>query len=105
MSLSRLLDVTGSRLLLLFTIIFSLFSPSVAQAQSEGMGYHPDDPMFKLIWGIAFVCALIALIQAYIFFKKMKAADEGRKEVKAAEKGRKEVIAAEEGCGGRPRRK
>jgi len=77
MSLSRLLDVTGSRLLLLFTIIFSLFSPSVAQAQSEGMGYHPDDPMFKLIWGIAFVCALIALIQAYIFFKKMKAADEG----------------------------
>ncbi|MEK6269159.1 MAG: sodium-translocating pyrophosphatase [Planctomycetales bacterium] len=77
MSLSRLLDVTGSRLLLLFTIIFSLFSPSVAQAQSEGMGYHPDDPMFKLIWGIAFVCALIALIQAYIFFKKMKASDEG----------------------------
>ena len=77
MSLSRLLDVTGSRLLLLFTVIFSLCSPSVAQAQSEGVGYHPDDPMFKLIWGISFVCALIALLQAYIFFKKMKAADEG----------------------------
>lgn len=77
MSLSRLLDVTGSRLLLLFTVVFSLCSPSVAQAQVEGMGYHPDDPMFKLIWGIAFVCAVIALLQAYMFFKKMKASDEG----------------------------
>ena len=72
MSLSRLLDVTGSRLLLLLTVIFSLCSPSVAQAQSEGVGYHPDDPMFKLIWGISFVCSLIALLQAYIFFKKMR---------------------------------
>ena len=77
MSLSRLLDVTGSRLLLLLTVIFSLCSPSVAQAQVEGMGYHPDDPMFKLIWGISFVCAVIALLQAYMFFKKMKASDEG----------------------------
>ncbi|MEC8338360.1 MAG: sodium-translocating pyrophosphatase [Planctomycetota bacterium] len=33
--------------------------------------------MFKLIWGISFVCALIALLQAYLFFKKMQASDEG----------------------------
>ena len=77
MSLSRLLDVTGKRLTLLFTVIVLLCSPAVAQAQVEGMGYHPDDPMFKLIWGISFVCALIALLQAYLFFKKMQASDEG----------------------------
>ena len=77
MSLSRLLDVTGSRMMLLCPILVLLCSPSVAQAQVEGMGYHPDDPMFKLIWGISFVCALIALLQAYLFFKKMQASDEG----------------------------
>ena len=31
----------------------------------------------NLVWGIAFVCSIIALVQAYVFFKKMKAADEG----------------------------
>ena len=77
MSLSRLLDVTYNRLfLLIVTLLVSLGSPMTANAQ-EGMEYNPGDPQFKLVWGIAFVCSIIALVQAYMFFKKMKAADEG----------------------------
>ncbi len=77
MSLSRLLDVTGNRLLLLLLFAFLLINPAVAAAQDPGIGFDENDPQFKLVWGIAFVCSIIALVQAYVFFKKMKAADEG----------------------------
>ena len=33
--------------------------------------------MFVVIWGICFVASLVALVQAYFFFKKMMTADEG----------------------------
>ncbi|MDG2208282.1 MAG: sodium-translocating pyrophosphatase, partial [Pirellulales bacterium] len=77
MSLSRLLDVTGNRLLLLLLFAFLLINPALAAAQDPGIGFDENDPQFKLVWGIAFVCSIIALVQAYVFFKKMKAADEG----------------------------
>ena len=47
MSLSRLLDVTGKRLTLLFTVIVLLCSPAVAQAQVEGMGYLCNLPQLR----------------------------------------------------------
>jgi len=77
MSLSRLLDVTYNRLsLLIVTILFSFGSPLTVHAQ-DGIDFDPNDPQFKLVWGIAFVCSIIALVQAYVFFKKMQASDEG----------------------------
>lgn len=78
MSLDRFLKcVTSTRA---FFILFSLMlvcSPGVVLAQEPGMGYRMEDPMFKLVWGIAFVCSLLALLQAYAFYRSMKSADEG----------------------------
>ena len=72
MSLSRLLDVTGNRLLLLLLLALLLVNPAVAAAQDPGIGFDENDPQFKLVWGIAFVCSIIALVQAYVFFKKIQ---------------------------------
>ena len=78
MSFHRLLKcVTSTRAFFILFIAVLAGSPGVALAQQDGMGYHPDDAMFKVIWGIAFVCSLLALLQAYLFYKSMKAADEG----------------------------
>ncbi len=78
MFFDRLLKcVKGTRAFFILCAAVLVCSPGVALAQQDGMGYHPDDAMFKVIWGIAFVCSLIALFQAYLFYKSMKASDEG----------------------------
>ena len=45
-----------------------------ATADSASTG---DDSKFYVIWGIAFAASIIALVQAYLFYKKMMQADEG----------------------------
>ena len=70
MSFHRLLDrVAGIRM---FFILFAflLCSPGVVLAHGEGLGFDHDDPQFKLVWGISFVCAVIALLQAYFFISQ-----------------------------------
>ncbi len=78
MFFDRLLKcVKGTRAFFILCAAVLVCSPGVALAQSEGLGFNNDDPQFKLVWGISFVCAVIALVQAYFFYKSMKASDEG----------------------------
>lgn len=37
--------------------------------------------MFFVIWAVTFICAIVALVFAVNFYKKMKAADEGNAEM------------------------
>jgi len=49
---------------------------------TAGGGSGDDNFIIILVWGIAFVGSLAALVQAYLFFKSMMAADEGNDRMK-----------------------
>ena len=49
---------------------FDLATPMI-MAQSETGG------MVVMVWGLAFIMSIVALVQAWMFFKSMMAADEG----------------------------
>ncbi len=51
--------------------------PAAAAAGGEGLG-----ALEYVFWGIAFVASIVALIQAYVFYKQMMAADEGTDRMK-----------------------
>ena len=65
------------------TAITLISDVSFAQPESDGgytpagLGFNPADPMFKIAWGLAFVGSIVALVQAWLFFKSMMKADEG----------------------------
>ncbi|MFP6691952.1 MAG: sodium/proton-translocating pyrophosphatase, partial [Pirellulales bacterium] len=65
----------------LSVLLLTLFGqPAMAnQAGESGVGleFDPGEITFYLVWGLCFVASIIALIQAFLFYKKMKAADEG----------------------------
>ncbi len=56
-----------------------LASPLLAMAQdpNSGGGSGSSDSTAMIVWGIAFVMSILALVQAWFFFKTMMKADEG----------------------------
>ncbi len=67
--------------LLFLALVVPLLVADVASAAAPGvaggLGFNPDALVFKLVWGLAFVASVAALIQAFLFYKKMMAADDG----------------------------
>ncbi|MFP6666301.1 MAG: sodium-translocating pyrophosphatase [Pirellulales bacterium] len=65
----------------LSVLLLTMFGqPAMAnQAGESGVGleFDPGEIRFYLVWGLCFVGSIIALIQAFLFYKKMKSADEG----------------------------
>ncbi|MEK6249685.1 MAG: sodium/proton-translocating pyrophosphatase, partial [Planctomycetales bacterium] len=66
-------------------MLLSASAPALALAQGSGaagLGFSPDHRKFKVAWGLAFVCSVVALVFAYRFYKSMKASDEGNDRMK-----------------------
>ncbi len=76
--MSRLVDGrTRSAAVILMTTIFSLFA-NVSWAEEGGGGTSGDNQsLFMGIWFLAFAASIVALVQAYLFYKQVMAADEG----------------------------
>lgn len=71
--------------LLAIIVAFIVFSPTLAfasepastdSAEVSGLG-----PMEYVYWGISFIASIVALVQAYLFYKQMMQADEGTPEM------------------------
>jgi inorganic pyrophosphatase/K(+)-stimulated pyrophosphate-energized sodium pump len=66
---------------MLAVFLMAMFGqPAMAQeAGGAGLGleFDPGEMRFYLVWGLCFVASIVALIQAFLFYKKMKASDEG----------------------------
>jgi len=73
-SMCRLLGI----LTVALVVVAALAAPALAQHTAESADHQPlTDAKYIGYWMLAFVAAVIALIQAYLFFKKMMQADEG----------------------------
>ncbi len=77
----------GSKFLVVLLMLAALFGPiataaaddeeaAPATATAAAAAANPD-AQFYVIWAVAFGASLLALVQAYFFYKKMMAADEG----------------------------
>jgi K(+)-stimulated pyrophosphate-energized sodium pump len=56
--------------------------PAVSVAQETGGGAPAaDEGKFVLVWLLAFVASVVALVQAYRFYKSMMAADDGNEDM------------------------
>ena len=56
-------------------LLFTMFAGNVASAaESAGESTEPNDAIY---WGICFLGAMVALVQAYLFFRSMMASEEG----------------------------
>jgi len=77
--ISRSVRRWSSRLigLVMATVVLALPTLLLAAEESGGDGEGFSSGKFYVVWGIAFVGSIVALIQAYLFFKQVMAADEG----------------------------
>jgi inorganic pyrophosphatase/K(+)-stimulated pyrophosphate-energized sodium pump len=50
---------------------------SAEEGSAHGASFAPGEGKFVMIWFIAFIASVVALVQAYFFYKAMKTADPG----------------------------
>jgi len=73
----------GSKIIQFFTLLTTYFMPSwAAAAEVSGDTAAADNRFAVICWSIAFVGAMIALIQAKFFYESMRRSDEGNERMK-----------------------
>ena len=65
------------RLVVMLLLVLSTSGQLYAQEGAGGAPVAPGEGKFILIWTIALIASIAALVQAYLFYKSMLAADEG----------------------------
>ena len=65
------------RLVVMLLLVLGTSSQLYAQQAAGGQSADPGEAKFFLIWVIAIAASIAALVQAFLFYKSMLAADEG----------------------------
>ena len=73
---SRKLGIRSSWLFVPLLVAFQILVPE-RELLAQGSGSGSGDILIIGIWLLAFVGSIVALVQAYLFFKSMMEADEG----------------------------